>query len=275
MKREEIRWALVTGASSGIGEHLCYFLANKGINLLISGRNKARLNALADKLKSDVLVEVIAADLADRHERMLLTDAIRKYIPELVVNNGGFGLYGDALTHETEAQMQILEVNGNALLELSLVAARALISEQKKGVILNVASAAAFPIFPRLATYSAAKAFVVKFSESFDEETKPFGVRVLASCPGMVDTNFRVRAGGETKNDTSFSDKSMTLDFAVSEIWRQIQNEKKIHIFSWLYRMAIVFVHYLLPKKWVAAKLKANIDARHPPQPIINYPPKE
>jgi short-subunit dehydrogenase len=263
VKPEEIQWALITGATSGIGEQLSYLLAGKAINLIIHGRDNKRLQALSEKLSAKVQIETVCADLALPQQRQLLVDKIYARGPELIINNAGFGLYGDALTYSVDRQLEILEVNGNAVLELTLEGARALIGKGRKGVVCNVASTAAFPVFPRLAVYGAAKSFVVHFSQSLDEETKPFGVRILAACPGMVDTNFRLRAGGG-----SGSDKAMTSEFAAEAIWRQITKEKKIYIFNNIYRLMIFFVRHLLPKQWVAAMLKANIDRRHPPQPL-------
>ena len=275
MKPEEIQWALVTGASSGIGEQLSRHLASKGINLILSGRNKKRLEVLKEELSKRVNVKVCVADLSLATERVSLIEALHQYAPELIVNNGGFGLYGDALSYETDNQMQILEVNGNAVLQLTLEGARTLISLGKKGVVVNIASAAAFPIFPRLATYSAAKAFVVKLSESLDEETRPYGVRILVSCPGMVDTNFRVRAGGGSVGMEKKKAGVMDVNVAVDEIWKQIIQEKKISVFNWIYKLSTLFILHFFPKRWVASILKANIDARHPPTPMIKKPIKE
>lgn len=267
MKREEIKWALITGASSGIGKELSRLLAEKGINLIIHGRNEAHLLELAQECKGRVQVEVVVADLADRQERMRVIEAICQRAPELVVNNAGFGLYGDALSHSTSEQMQMLEVNGAAVLEITLEASRALIRAGKKGAVLNVASAAAFPVFPAFAVYAASKAFVVQLSQSLDEETSPYGVRILVACPGMVATEFRERAGG-TPEVESGRGATMSAAFAAEQIWTQIEKEKKIHIFNWIYRLTTFLVLYLLPKHWVAKSVRNNINKRHPSNPI-------
>lgn len=268
MKREDIQWALVTGASSGIGEHLSHLLASKGINIIIHGRDQERLQQIAAQLQKCVEVEIVCADLSDPKQRHPLVDVIWRRVPELIVNNAGFGLYGDALTYVTSQQMAMAEANGSAVLELTLEGARALISKGKKGVIMNVASAAAYPVFPRFAVYSATKAFVVHLSESLDEEMRPYGIRVLTACPGMVKTQFRMRAGGAPEEQGG-SAGTMSSTFAAKEIWNQIQDERKVNIFNWMYRLTTFFVLYLLPKRWVAQAVKRNIDERHPPQPII------
>lgn len=261
MKLEEIHWALVTGASSGIGMALSRLLCSKGINLIIHGRNETRLHQLAEELSKTVKVKTVIADLADPQQRHLITEAIQAYAPELLINNAGFGLYGEAISLSTQEQTKMLEVDGVALLEFTLEAARKLVEVGKKGVILNVSSASAFVIFPNLAVYSAIKTFVVHLSESLDEETEPYGIRILAACPGMVSTNFRENAGGLFRK--SEAKKSMDVDYAAEQIWKQILNEKKVNIFSTFYRLTTFLAKYVLPKKWVAKITGREISNRY------------
>lgn len=262
--------ALVTGASSGIGEAVSRLLATKKIPLILTGRNADRLRSLAEQLGSQVEVEWFTADLGDSAQRNLVIDKIHKSAPDLVINNAGFGLYGDILTHETEKQMAIFKIDAEAVLELSIETARVLVSEGKPGVVLNVSSAGAFQIFPSFAVYVASKAFVNSFSESFDEEVKPYGVRILAACPGVVSTRFTERAA--ENRDESKKQKAeitaMTSEFAAEEIWRQIEKGKPVHIFNWKYRF-LTFITRLLPKKLVLGILKKSIQARHAPRSMI------
>ena len=173
-------------------------LADKGINLIIHGRDPERLQKVAEELSKKVKVDIINAVLGNEAGRSKVVDLIHNAKPDLVVNDAGFGLSGDALTYDTSQQMDVMNVNANAVLEISLEAARTMRSENKKGVVLNVSSAAAFPIFPCMSVYSAAKAFVNQFSESFDEEMREHGIRILSACPGMVNTGFKSRAGGSS-----------------------------------------------------------------------------
>lgn len=259
--------ALVTGASSGIGEALCHLLASQDIDLLITGRNTAQLDNLIKILQPKVRVISYPADLAKESGRAFLIDKIHDHVPDLVINNAGFGLYGEVLTYDTRQQLDILHVNGTAVLELTMEAARTMLSKEKQGVILNVSSAAAFQIFPSFAIYAAAKAFVNHFSESLDLELKPHGIRVLAACPGMVATQFGRRAAGGDKRRKS-SSQAMTSTFAAEQIWWQIQKGKPIHTFDWRYRLASFLTRYILPKKWVTKAVRANIEKRHPPRQI-------
>lgn len=242
--------ALVTGASSGIGKQLCRLLADRGIALMIHGRNQENLNMLANELRRKVIVTIIQADLGIPSQQQLVVEAIHSEKPDLVINNAGFGLYGEALSYTTEEQLEILQVDGQALARFTIEAARTLKAQGNEGVIMNISSAAAFPIFPGFAMYSATKAFVNQFSESFDEETKKHGVRILVSCPGVIETGFRRTAKGKKLP----GEKMMSVEFAAEEIWQQIVQRKKMHIFNWTYRLSIFFVQYFLPK-WLIAKV--------------------
>ena len=257
--QKKFQMALVTGATSGIGEALCYLLAEKGIDLIVSGRDISKLENLKSQI-SQVKVKILQADLNDVSDIKKIIDVIRDDKPDLVINNAGFGLYGDALNYPIEKQLEILNVNGNAVLHITLESAKTLKDNKIQGTILNVSSAASFQVFPGFAVYSAAKAFVNQFSESLDFETKPHGIRVLTACPGMVKTGFRSRASGmNTKNQEG---KSMDASFAAKEIWNQIVNGKRIHIFNWRYGLAIFFTRYLLPTSIVAKNLYSNIRKR-------------
>lgn len=249
--------ALVTGASSGIGEALCRLLAGQGIDLLISGRNQEKLDRLKDELAKKVTVTSFAADLSIPEERAMLIDKVRYFVPDLVINNAGYGLYGSVLSHETEASMELIEVDVNAVVQLSIEAARALASQKREGVIMNVSSIVAFFPFPNLALYAAAKAFVNSFSASFDHEMQPCGIRILAACPGQVDTHFRERAGG--KERTSEEKKSvMSAEFAAVQIWKQIQKQKPIHVFSRSYWLMSLFSRFI-PRQLLMTFLQAGI----------------
>lgn len=258
MHNRKFSLAFVTGASSGIGEALAILLADKGIELIIHGRNIESLNRIQHILAAKTKVNLISADLANRADRMRVIEMIQHRKPDLLINNAGFGLYGPALSHEIEKEMEILEVNGNAVLELTLEAARAMMSARIKGVILNVSSCAGeLPISPGFAVYSASKSFVNHFSQSLDVELQPAGIRVLSAAPGFVNTNFNKRAGGKA---SSLNKLAMTADFAGEQIWQQIQNETPLHLFDWKTRFLLRCAK-LFPKNWVASVLhKFNKD---------------
>lgn len=268
-KHQHFSLAFVTGASSGIGGALCRLLAKKGVPLMITGRDAAKLNAVTTELKPFVDIISFTADLAVAKERSRLIDKLYEYQPDLIINNAGFGLYGEALTYKTEEQLEIVNVNATAVLELTLEGARMLVTAGKKGVILNVSSAAAMQIFPCMAVYSASKAFVNQVSESLDYEMRPYGIRVLAACPGMVSTEFSTRAAGGKKEPINEKTPVMSPEFAAEQLWWQITKQKPLYIFDWKVRLSTFFSRILLPKSLVARFLTKIIKARHPPRPII------
>lgn len=259
------RLALVTGATSGLGREICSLFAGKGISLIISGRDREELNRAKNHLSSQVSVASYAADLSTLEGRNLLIKAIHEHAPDLIINNAGFGLYAEALTYTTEEQSDILKVNGQAVLELSLEAARTLISKGKRGIVLNVSSAAAFQIFPSLAVYAASKAFVTQFSRAFDFEVKSYGVRVLTICPGMIATEFQKRAGGERGNVRT---GVMSPAFVAEQIWWQIERQKQFMIVDWKYRL-LTWISAFLPKSLTAYFNKRIIDERIDPRTLI------
>lgn len=249
--------ALVTGASSGIGAAMCRLLARRGIPLLITARDLTRLNALGQELEAFVPVKVYAADLSKPKERQGLIEQVALLGPDLVINNAGFGLYGEALSYKTEEQMAILDLNVEAVLELTLEAARGMVARGKRGVIMNISSASDMMVFPGFAVYAASKAFVTMVSQSLDAELKSSGVRVLASCPGVIRTNFRKRASGAADApETLFT---MSVEFAAKQIWKQIANRKKVHYFGWATRVLLFISRNLLPQALVSKILLKQI----------------
>lgn len=252
---QNFKRALITGASSGIGLALAKLMASKGIPLVLTGRDEKKLLELARKL--DVDVQTIAADLSRPEERQLVIAAIHQLKPDLVVNNAGQGLYGEAVFQDLTKQKQLLEVNVNALHELTIEAVSTMKKEGMHGVVMNISSAAAFQVFPYFALYSATKSFVNQFSESLNAELNKDGIYVLTSCPGMVTTNFRVRSGG--KVDNSKKRQFMAADFAAAEIWKQIQSKQSVRVFDWRYRFLTFLSKWIVPKRLLLYMMKNSI----------------
>lgn len=249
------RLALVTGASSGIGEALCKLLASREIALVITARSKEKLEAIAKELQVPVVCHT--ADLSKPESRKTLIALIHELKPDLIINNGGFGLYGDALKHTTQEQMEILEVNGNALLEISLESARVLAQEKMRGTIMNISSAAAFFVYPTFAVYASAKAFVLQFSRSFDAEMSPLGIRVLCSCPGQIETHFSERASkGESRKKNK--NHTMSVEKAAELIWDQIERQKSFEVIDSTYKWMTFLARFFIPQKLLQILLKKS-----------------
>lgn len=191
------RWALITGASAGLGAEFARQLAARGMSLVLSARRTDRLDALGAQLRKDhgVAVRIEPADLAAEGEPLRLWRAAAAGPPiDLLVNNAGFGAQGRFDQVAAERHSAMVQVNCTALLELAhaaLVDMRA----RGEGGIINVASIAAFQPVPQLATYAATKAFVLSLSEALWAESRGAGVRVVALCPGRTPTEFQQVAG--------------------------------------------------------------------------------
>ncbi len=188
---------LITGASSGIGSALARIFAKKGHELALVARREQLLTNLADEIAATGAPRptVLRSDVSRIDASRRLADALSAsgLEPEIVVNNAGFGLQGEAAGLDRNEQLAMIDLNVRALTDLSLAFVDTL--AQRKGGILNVASVAAFMPGPGMAVYYATKAYVLSFSEALHHELAPRGVRVTALCPGPVPTEFQARAG--------------------------------------------------------------------------------
>ncbi|HEX2094070.1 MAG TPA: SDR family oxidoreductase [Longimicrobiaceae bacterium] len=195
----ERSWALVTGASAGIGEAFARALAGRGMSLVLAARREDRLSALADELRRRYGVEaaVIPADLGKPGAAgVLWLEATDGREIDLLVNNAGFGAKGRFDEVPLERQAEMVRLNCTAPMELMHLALQSM-RPRRRGAVVNVASVAAFQPVPQLATYAASKAFLLTLSEAVAEECRGSGVRVLALNPGPVATEFQQVAGTE------------------------------------------------------------------------------
>jgi uncharacterized protein len=191
------RVTLITGASAGIGAEMARVFAGHGHRLVLVARRADRLAALAGEISAAggaapivFPCDLEAPDAGDRIAAALATEGVEL---EYLVNNAGFGLFGNAIDRSRAEQLGIIAVNIRALTDLSLRFADQLI--RNRGGILNVGSIAGFLPGPGMAVYYASKAYVLSFSEALRAELAPKGVRVTVVCPGPVPSEFQARAG--------------------------------------------------------------------------------
>ncbi|MEK9280525.1 MULTISPECIES: SDR family oxidoreductase [unclassified Bradyrhizobium] len=191
------RVTLITGASAGIGTELARVFAANGHRLVLTARRADRLEVLANELaaKGGKKPIIVACDLeaADAGEKIAAALAVEDVEVDHLVNNAGFGVFGDAIERDRAEQLGIIDVNIRALTDLSLRFADQLV--RNKGGILNVGSVAGFLPGPGMAVYYASKAYVISFTEALRCELGKRGVRVTVLCPGPVPTEFQARAG--------------------------------------------------------------------------------
>ena len=194
------KWALVTGASAGIGAALAEELALGGTNLVLTARRKDRLDTLAQGLAAayKVRTEVFPSDLADPSAPEGLFAFTRENGIEidLLINNAGFGRYGEFPSVEKQRLLDMVQVNCSAVVHLTYLFAQGMVA-RRRGDILILASTASFQAVPYISTYAATKAFDLLFAEGLAEELKPYGIRVCALCPGSTESEFHAVSGQE------------------------------------------------------------------------------
>src|SRR6202795_4851086 len=194
------KWALITGASAGIGVALAKELAAGGANLFLTARRQERLEELSRELaaKHNIKTSIFAADLAEGTvpEKIYAFTRAQGISIELLVNNAGFGAYGELPSVEVRRLLDMVQVNCAAVVHLTRLFLPEMVA-RRSGDILILASTAAFQAVPYISTYAATKAFDLLFAEGLAEEMKPHGIRVCALCPGSTESEFHVVAGQE------------------------------------------------------------------------------
>jgi short-subunit dehydrogenase len=240
------KWALVTGASSGIGAELAKALARRKISLVLTARRVDRLEQLRTELirQHGVEVAVIAHDLNDpRSGEKLCAELDRRGLRvSILINNAGFGWYGEFIQQSPQEIESLLHVNVIALTALTRQLAPAM-AERGTGRVLNVASMIAFTPASRMALYSASKAYVMALSQSLDLELQPRGVRVSVLCPGFTETEF---------NDVADWPKSGLMKVLMLKAPHVAEagiagllRGKRVIVPGWHYKLTALIVHFL------------------------------
>ena len=253
-------WALVTGASKGIGEAICIELASRGWNVLLTARSEPLLVELQKKLIADynIEVEVYPCDLTDRRQRGELTHWVQTH-GELsaLVNNAGFGSTGKFDRLSIDREIQQIELNIVALVDLTHHLLPVLKS-QPNGYILNLASTAGFQPGPFMAVYYATKGFVLHFSEALSVELREDNVSVTAHCPGATESEFSKVAGNDKTVLFSKMNHVMPRDVVAKHAVDSMLNRKVVSIAgltNWLVAFSVRFT-----PRWVTRSLAGWIN---------------
>ena len=261
--------ALITGASRGIGEAFAHLLAKDGYRLVIVARSENELNRVSGVLSSkhDVSVVPIALDLGEPHAGAALAKELqgRGLVPDVIVNNAGYGLLGPASELPLDEQLGMIDVNVRALTDLSLRFLPGLLAGQGRRGIINVASLAAFLPGPNMAVYYATKAYVLSFSEALGSEVKDRGVTVTAVCPGMVPTGFQARAGMEESRAYRMAPKMTAGDVALAG-WAGFQRGDKVVLPGIMTRMTALAMQ-AIPNRMLLPLVRSVMNARPPRSP--------
>lgn len=252
--------ALVTGASSGIGEAFAFALAAQGANVILVARSEATLHRLATivSAKHGVDAHVIVADLA-RADGVLKTIAEvgqRGLTIDVLVNNAGFGSYGRFETLDPAREREQVMLNVVAVAELTHAFLPAMVA-RGQGAVMNVASTAAFQPDPYMATYGATKAFVLSFTEALWAENRRTGVDVLAVCAGPTSTNFGT--------EEVFSGAMATPERVVADALRALARRRSSVVTGGLNNRMLTMVPRLLPRQLTARIVERTLRPKADP----------
>jgi len=253
--------ALITGASFGIGEGFAHAFAKRKTDLVLVARSADKLQQLAQQLRDryQICVEVIAQDLTEADGAIAVCEAIRQQNIEIntLVNNAGFGDYGDFAANSREKQLGILRLNVLALTDLTYQFLPKM-QERGFGQIINISSITAFQPMPYLAVYAASKAFILSFSEAIAAENDKTGVRVLVVCPGPVDQTkfFEVSGFNPYKSAEEAARKAETPESVAREALKALEQGKSTVVTGKVGNHIIVNLPRFLPRPTITKIIK-------------------
>jgi hypothetical protein len=237
-KQQSNGWAVVTGASSGLGAIFADQLAKRGLSLVLTGRDQARLGAVAQQVREiapNVGVELVVGDLGTDAGIDDLVTHLDGRVIDVLVNNAGFGTYGPFSEIGAGREHDLVAVNVDALVRLTHAVLPGMLARGRGG-ILNVASTIAFQPGPYQATYGASKAFVLSLSQALWAETRGSGVTVTALCPGPTRTGF-VDALGSDVSHTAIYRRLAAPEPVVAAGLRALDRGRAVVVPGWRYRV--------------------------------------
>jgi len=243
-------WALITGASAGIGAEFARQLSAKGINLILVARRKERLEELAAELKdrNNIEVKTIAVDLSRPDFMSSVRSTVQTLEVGLLVNNAGFGLVGPFLQNDLERELEMLNVNCRAPLILTHVLGKEMVKRKRGGIII-VSSTSGFLATPFMTHYAATKAFDLSLGEGLWYELKEHGVDVMALCPGGTSTEFHQIAGIRGV-------MAMPVELVVTQALKSLGKKASL-INGWRNRVKVFLIRLNL--RWINASVAGKI----------------
>ena len=240
------KWALVTGATAGIGESFTRMLASKGFNIALVARDEARLHERAAGLreKHGVQTFVLPADLATDQGCKSVEEYLKEFEIEVLINNAGFGINKLFTMSAIDAEQDLLDVLVRTPMRLMHVVLPQM-KARNSGTIINVSSVASFIAG---GTYSASKSYLTVLSESLHTELRDSNVKISALCPGFTRTEFHERGRMKMKGLPEFM--WLDSDQLVARSWSDAQNGKAVSIPGWQYKLLVGFIS-ILPRGMV------------------------
>ena len=240
------KWALVTGATAGIGESFTRMLASKGFNIALVARDEARLHERAAGLREKYGVQtfVLPADLATDQGCKSVEEYLKEFEIEVLINNAGFGINKLFTMSAIDAEQGLLDVLVRTPMRLMHVVLPQM-KARNSGTIINVSSVASFIAG---GTYSASKSYLTVLSESLHTELRGTNVKISALCPGFTRTEFHERGRMKMKGLPEFM--WLDSDQLVARSWSDAQKGKAVSIPGWQYKLLVGFIS-ILPRGMV------------------------
>ena len=240
-------YAVITGASAGIGVCFARRLAKEGYKLVLVARRKERLEELAGQLEQDygTQCKVVVCDVSKMEECVSLMEDIKELPVEIFINNAGFGDCGSFISGELSKELDMIDVNIKALHTLMKLALQKMEKNTTQTYLLNVASSAGLlPAGPYMATYYATKAYVTSLTQGVAAELKEAGSNIYVGClcPGPVDTEFNSVANVE------FALKGISAEYCANYAIDQMFRKKTVIIPTWFLKVALTFGR-MIPRK--------------------------
>jgi hypothetical protein len=248
--------ALITGASSGIGRDMALELGRMGYDLDLVARSREPLEVLRDTI--DTQVEIHVLDLSQADACFALYDRVRAKSFDILINNAAFGYFGPFLETELETELNLIDLNIRSVHILSKLFLRDF-NQAGRGMIMNVASIAAYLPGPLMSSYYASKAYVLSHTRAIAEELRRSRspVRVCVLCPGPVKTNFNRRAGARFRS-VGLESRAVAV-YALKHMFRG----RQVIIPGWTIRLAR-FVIRLVPDAWLLRLIYAVQKTKDP-----------
>ncbi|HIK10691.1 MAG TPA: SDR family oxidoreductase [Oscillatoriaceae cyanobacterium M33_DOE_052] len=256
--------ALITGASSGIGEVFAWELAQRNYDLVLVARSEAKLQELAEKLMQAYAIhaEIIVQDLSNPGAGTTVFEAVSQkgWTVDMLINNAGFGDYGSFSDRPLPKIMEMIQLNIATLVELTHLFLTPM-RQRRSGTIINVASIAGFLPLPYMSVYAATKAFVLSFSSALWAENRADGIRIQALCPGPTSTQFfQVAEFPATMNGNGGN--MVTAAEVVKESLKGLETNKSNIVTGGLKTQIIVNLQRFFPRDFLLSLMESQFKAK-------------
>lgn len=231
---------LITGASSGIGKDLAYILSKNNYSLLLTGRNIDSLKQIKEELKDKVL-DIFIHDLSKEEECLKLYEETKNYNVDVLINNAGFGVFGEFINTDLNKELAMIKTNVIAPQMLIKLFLNDFTNRDIEGMIINICSSASFYSGPLMASYYATKSYLYRLTLALQVEEKKRKSKnhLMAICPGPVLTNFQNVA------DVKFATKPITSEYLAKLIYKGMKKKKKVIIPTFKMKCGKFFSHFV------------------------------